>query len=75
MKTIKKFIALKVEKQIVDDTVEIKLSYGKIEWNYGREILPEETFDTEEEAIEHGKKECSSSRWLILPVVEFHNDI
>ena len=57
----------------VDDRVDLKLSYGKIEGPYYSREHPKELFDTEQEAIENAYNTDKWANWLIVPVVRFDN--
>lgn len=71
MKIIKRYTAVKLETETVNNTVEAKLKYGNIRGPYYSQIYPEEIHNTEEEAIEYAYKTDNTARWLIVPVVEF----
>jgi len=71
MKVIKKYTAIILGTKTVNETVKVKLSYGRIEGPYYSQSEPEEEFDTEEEAIEYAYKKDKWSRWLILPIIRF----
>jgi hypothetical protein len=73
MEVIKKYTAIQIFKTTVDDSVNIKLTYGRIDGPYYAQEHPEEIFDTEDEAIEYASKKDSWLTWLILPVVTFEN--
>lgn len=73
MKLIKKFTALQVRKETLDDNVRVKLTYGEIGGAYYSRIYPEEEFDTEEEAYKHAYELDKWATWLILPIIRFDN--
>lgn len=73
MKLIKKFTAIKLGTQKINDTINATLSFGEITGPYYDQTHPEEEFDTEEEAIEYAFKLDNYSRWLILPIIRFDN--
>lgn len=73
MKVIKKYTAIQLGTDIVNDEVNIKLSFGEITGPYYSQTHPEEEFDTEEEAIEYAYKQFKYGRWIILPIIEFDN--
>lgn len=74
MKTNKKYTALKITTNTVDDSyVEAKLSHGEIGGAWYSRDYPNEEFDTEQEAIEHAYKQDKYGNWLILPIVRFDN--
>lgn len=70
---IKKYTAVMLDTETVNDDVNLKLTYGQIRGPYYSRETPEEQFDTEEEAIEYAYKQNKYARWLILPVVYFDN--
>jgi len=76
MKVIKKYTAIMLHTKTVNYFVDLDLTYGEITGlngdYYDREV-PQEEFDTEQEAIEYAYKMDSYSKWLILPVVRFDN--
>lgn len=74
MKIIKKYTAMQIGTQIVDDTVEVSLEYGEISGPYYSRDYPEEEFDTEEDAIKYAYKQSKYSRWLIIPMVSFEDN-
>lgn len=73
MKLIKKFTAIQLHTQHVDDQVRIELSYGGITGPYYSRDYPEEEFDTEDEAIEYAYKQNPWARWMIVPIIRFDN--
>jgi hypothetical protein len=73
MKIIKKFTAIQIRTQSVDDNVKIKLEYGQIKGPYYSRESPDEEFDTEDEAIEYAYKSEPYCRWLILPIIKFND--
>lgn len=73
MKMIKKYTAIQVGTQTINNVVKIDLEYGKIEGPYYDETHPIEEFDTEEEAIEYAYKFDNWARWIIVPIIKFDN--
>lgn len=71
MKTIKKYTAIKLHTETVNNTVNAKLSYGEITGPYYSTTSPEEEFDTEEEALEYAHTFDKYATWLILPIIRF----
>lgn len=71
MKTVKKYTAIQLGTETVNDNVNVKLSFGEITGPYYSTTHPTEEFDTEEEAIEYSYKFNKWGRWLIIPVVRF----
>lgn len=71
MKTVKKYTAIQLGTETVNDNVNVKLSFGEITGSYYNTTHPTEEFDTEEEAIEYSYKFNKWGRWLIIPVVIF----
>jgi hypothetical protein len=74
MKIIKKYTALQVLKETLDDNVRVKLTYGKVSGEYYSRSYPEE-FDTEEEAYKHAYELDKWASWLIVPIIRFDNII
>ena len=67
MKVIKKFTAVKLNTEIVNDFVKIVLNYGdKDDWC-------QRVYDTEQEAIDAAYKNSKYAEWLILPIIRFDN--
>ncbi len=73
MIVIKKYTAIKLSTDKVNDTVNCRLTYGEIEGPYYSQDHPKEEFDTEEEAIKYSYKKNKYSTWLILPIIRFDN--
>jgi len=71
MKTLKKYTAIQLGTEIVNDNVNVKLSFGEITGPYYNVTQPEQEFDSEDEAIEYAYKINKYGRWLILPIVSF----
>lgn len=72
MKVIKKYTAIQLETQTINDEVKVSLSYGEITGPYYK-THPEQEFDTEEEAIEYAYKQFKYGRWIIIPIIQFDN--
>lgn len=73
MKLIKKYTAIQISTNTINEVVKVDLEYGDINGPYYDQQYPEEEFDTEEEALAWAYKECEYARWLILPIVRFDN--
>ena len=73
MKIIKKYTAIQLRTENVDDKVNLKLTYGDITGPYYSLDYPEEEFDTEEEATEYAYKTNQWISWLIIPIIKFDN--
>ena len=73
MKVIKKYTAIQMGSETVNNEVMVKLSYGDITGPYYDRSKPTEEFDTEEEAIKYAHGENNYGKWLILPIVRFEN--
>jgi len=73
MKVIKRYTAIQIGSQTINDTVSPVLSYGDIEGPYYSQKHPEQEFDTEDEAISYAYDKAKYSTWLIAPVVSFDN--
>ena len=71
MKLIRKFTAIQLETERINDDVNVKLSFGKIDGPYYNVTCPSEEFDTEEEAIEYSYKYEKYARWMIVPIIRF----
>ena len=71
MKVIRKYTAIQLKTEIVNDVVNAKLSFGKREGTYYNVTCPSEEFDTEEEAIEYSFKYEKYARWMIVPIIRF----
>ncbi len=71
MGIIKKFAAIQLVTQTIDNEVCIALKFGRIEGPYYDLNHPPEEFDTEEEAIIWAEKENEWARWLIVPIIKF----
>ncbi len=73
MKVIKKYTAIIVGTNTVNDTVKIDLEYGEITGAHYDRQEPETEFHTEEEAIKYAYEKDECCTWLIVPVVTFEN--
>lgn len=73
MKIIRKYTAIQLTTKNVDDSVDIKLSFGEVTGPYYSTTHPTEEFETEEEAIEYAYKQDRWNRWLIIPIIKFNN--
>lgn len=71
MNPVKKYTAIQLGTETVNDSVNVKLSFGEITGPYYNTIHPTEEFDTEDEAIEYAYKFDKWCRWLIVPIVKF----
>lgn len=72
MKLIRKFTAIQIRSNRVNNMVEPSFSFGEIEGPYYSEEHPSETFDTEEEAISYCYEKNNYSEWLIIPKISFY---
>lgn len=73
MEIIKKYTAIQIFTDNVNDEIKVKLSYGDVTGPYYDLQYPQEEFDTEEEAYEYAHKKNEYSAWLIVPIVRFSN--
>jgi hypothetical protein len=73
MKIVKKYTAMQIGTQTINDTVKVNFEYGDIEGPYYDQTHPQEEFDTEEEAIKWAYEQNKWSRWMIVPIVKFDN--
>ena len=73
MKVIKKYTAIQLGTQTINDEVNVVLSYGEITGPYYSQKHPEEEFETEEKAIEYAYKQFKYGRWIIIPIIKFDN--
>lgn len=71
-KTTKRYTAIKLSTEKVNDNVNVKLMYGTIDGPHYSQEHPKEEFDSEQDAIEYAYKTDKYSKWLILPVVRFN---
>lgn len=71
MKVIRKYTAIQVGTENVNQNIKVKLSYGSIEGPHYNQTHPKEEFDTEDEAIEYAYKWYKYGTWLILPIITF----
>ena len=74
MKTIKKFTAIQMNPNRVNDEITISLSFGNIEGPYYDQDFPLQEFDSEEEAIKYASERDKYLMWMIVPIVRFTND-
>lgn len=73
MKIVKRYTAIQLGTETVNDKVNVKLSYGEITGPYYSTTNPEEEFDSEEEAIEYAYKIYKWGRWIVIPIIRFNN--
>jgi len=73
MKIVKKYTAIQLGTEIVNNSVNVKLSFGEITEPYYDTTSPTEEFDTEDEAMEYAYKFDKWCKWLIIPVIRFDN--
>ena len=74
MKIIKKYTAIQLKTETVNDDVNVKLTYGKIEGPYYSRDYPIEEFDTEDEAIEYAYNlSYCSLHHATLKIIKFYN--
>jgi hypothetical protein len=71
MKVIKKFTAIKIDTKKVNDSINVKLTYGEIQGPYYSQEYPDQEFDTDGEAIAYAYKFDKYATWLILPIIKF----
>lgn len=72
MEIIKKYTAMQVYTDNVNDSISIRLIYGDVNGPYYDLQYPQQEFDTEEEAYEYAYKTNEYSTWLIVPIVRFN---
>jgi len=68
---IKKYTAIQLRTETVNDDVNIQLTFGEITGPYYDTTHPTEEFDTEDEAIKYAYNFNEFGRWLIVPIVMF----
>lgn len=73
MKVNRKYTAMQISTQKVDNTLKIGLEYGDIKGSYYSQIYPEVEFDTEEEAIKWAYEHDKYITWMIVPIVTFED--
>ena len=73
MKIIKKYTAIQIRTETVNDTIKVRLEYGNIEGPYYSREHPEQEFDTEEEATKWAYNSNKHATWLIVPIIQFNN--
>ena len=73
MKIIKKFTAIQVRTEKLDDSVRVKLTYGETSGAYYSRVYPQQEHDTEEEAYKHAFELDKWATWLIVPIIRFDN--
>lgn len=73
MKIIKKYTAIQLYTEKMNDSIKVKLEFGNITGPYYSQTSPKEEFDTEEEAIKYAYETNKYRRWLILPLIQFDN--
>ena len=71
MITVKKYTAIQLGTEKINDYIKVVLGYGEITGPHYDETHPIEEFDTEDEAIEYAYKKDKWSRWLIVPLIRF----
>lgn len=74
----KKYTAILIHTKVtkstlINERVDIELTYGEITGPYYDETEPKQEFDTEKEAIEYAYNIDKWARWLIVPVIKFDN--
>jgi len=71
MKYIKKYTAIQISsyKDTREGSIKVDLTFGRVRF-YDDSIS--ETFDTEEEAIEHAYNVNKYGQWLIIPKISFN---
>jgi hypothetical protein len=73
MKYTKKYTAIQLGIETVNDNVSIKLAFGEITGPYYSRDYPKQEFDTEEDALEYAYKTDKYTRWIIIPLIIFDN--
>jgi len=73
IKIVKKYTAMQIVTQTINDTLKVSLEYGDIEGPYYNKTYPQEEFDTEKEAIEWAYEHNKWVKWMIVPIVAFKN--
>ena len=73
MKIIKKYTALMLRQETVNEDLNACFQFGSITGPYYDRITPETEFDTEEEAIAYAYKQSQWDKWLIVPIIKFDN--
>ena len=68
---IRKYTAIQLNTETVNDNVNVKLSFGEISGPYYNLTHPTEEFETEEDAIEYACQFNFYGRWLIVPIINF----
>ena len=71
MGIIRKYTAIKVDTDTVNNEVQVALTYGFKTGPYYDQESPTELFDSEEEAISYIERTDEYATWLILPVIRF----
>ena len=67
----KKYTAIQLGTNTIDNNVNIQLSFGEIAGPYYNQEYPTEEFNTEQEAVEHAYNYNKYGRWLIIPLISF----
>lgn len=70
---IKKYTAIQIGTETVNERVDVKLIYGYMSGPYYDREHPIEEFDTEEDAIKYAYQKNEYAKWLILPIFSFEN--
>ncbi len=73
MKYTKKYTAIQLGIETVNDNVNINLTFGEITGPYYSRDYPKQEFDTEEDALEYAHKTDKYARWIIVPLIIFNN--
>ena len=73
MTVIKKWTAVKIIEETINDDVVAKLKYGTIEYSYGHKDSPTTDFLTECDAIEYAYNQDKYGNWLITQITSFDN--
>lgn len=74
MKITKKFTAIQINTNKINNTIKVDLEYGDIQGPYYAQIRPETEFNTEEEALGWAYKENEFATWLIIPIIRFNTN-
>lgn len=75
MKIIKKYTAIQIDSNTVNNCKEASFNFGEITGPYWNQQYPEIEHDSEQEAIEYAYKMNIYATWLIVPVIKFESNI
>ena len=74
MELIKKYTAVQITTNTINDNVFASLKYGEISEPYYDRVEPETEFETEQDSIKWAYKENKYANWLILPIIYFKHE-